>query len=119
MILKKIPQSLVLVVILLILTNLLTYLKVDNWSKKERKQYNKTIDSLKRSNINLQSLIIIEKNKRQELSLRDSIIIHDIKELNKKDKELINKQKNIINKYKNLSNDELIHVIDSLYKLEN
>jgi hypothetical protein len=105
------------VVILLVLSNLLTGIKVNRFSRKEQKAYDRKYDSLHLLYIQKGEALKKEIAIRRKIFLFDSLKLVEYKELIKKDSILIKKLRNRKD-YSKLPPSVNLSKLDSAYEAE-
>jgi hypothetical protein len=108
-----------LVVTLLVVSNLLTGIRVDSLSKKDTKLNKKKLDSLQRSYNDLQELFQVQAENRRKIFSENIQLKQEYNQKKKQDSVLIKKQQSAINKYKNLTSKVGLAKLDSAYNAEN
>jgi hypothetical protein len=108
-----------LVVTLLVVSNLLTGIRVDSLSKKDARIIRNKLDSLNSRYKELEFLHLVEVEKRRKIFLEDSLLKVEYTKKSQQDKDLIKKQQSAINKYKNLTSKVGLAKLDSAYNAEN
>jgi len=105
--------------IILIGSNILTGIRVDSLSKKDKQRNQKKIDSLEDRNEQLEFVHKQEREIRRKIFLEDSLLqIKYLQEKNK-DKILIIQQAEALNKFKKNSSKVNLAKLDSAYHAEN
>jgi hypothetical protein len=108
-----------LVVTLLVVSNLLTGIRVDGLSKKDDRIIRNKLDSLNSRYKELEFLHLVEVEKRRKIFLEDSLLKVEYTKKSQQDNILIKKQQSAINKYKNLTSKVGLAKLDSAYNAEN
>jgi hypothetical protein len=117
--LNKNLKWIVLIFIVIIGSNLLTGIKFNSLSKKDRRLWKKQLDSLNLRYKQLEFVHITEAENRRKIFLEDSLIKINYQKQAQKDAALIAKQNQTIHKYTKLTSKVNLSKLDSAYEAEN